>query len=76
MKKKQKTKTTSCEKWLLGILQKSFPKNYTKIHRKIPVLESFSNAVKGLHAVSLATLLKRNPHTDVLEPAVCKCSLK
>ena len=47
-----------------------------KIHRKIPVLEPLANIAKGLHAVRLANLLKRNPGTGVLEPAVCKCSLK
>ena len=40
-----------------------------KIHRKIPVLESLSNTIKGLHAVRLATLLKQKPRTAVLEPA-------
>ena len=39
-------------------------------------LDSFSNTVKDLHAVRLATLLKRNPRTGVLELAVRKCSLK
>ena len=48
----------------------------TKIHRKVPVLESLSSTVKGLQAVRLATLLKRNPRTGVLEPAVRKCCLK
>ena len=50
-----------------------------KLHnicRKIPVLESLSNTVKGLQAIRLATLLKRNPRSSVLEPAVRKCSLK
>ena len=46
-----------------------------KICRKIPVLESLSNTVKGLPAIRLATLLKRNPRSSVLEPAVRKCSL-
>ena len=46
-----------------------------KICRKIPVLESLSNTVKGLQAIRLATLLKRNPHISVLEPAVRRCSL-
>ena len=55
-------KTTSCEKWLLGgVQQKNFPKNYIKIHRKLPVLESLSNTVKGFHAVRHATLLEKNP---------------
>ena len=34
------------------------------------MLESLSNSVKGLQAVRLATLLKREPHTGVSEPAV------
>ena len=72
--KKQKIKATSCERWLLGgVLQKNSKKLH-KIHREIPVLESLSNTVKGLHAVRLATLLKRNPSTGVLEPAVRKRS--
>ena len=83
---KNKTKTTSCEKWLLGagmlnILArrcstKKLSLKLHKIHRKIPVLEPLANTAKGLHAVRLANLLKRNPGTGVLEPAVCKCSLK
>ena len=47
-----------------------------KIRRKMPLLESLSNTIKGLQAIRLATLLKRNPRTSVLEPAVRKCSLK
>ena len=47
-----------------------------KIHRKMSVLESLSNTVKGLQAVRLATLLKANPRIDVSESAVCKCYLK
>ena len=47
-----------------------------KIHRKVPVLESLSNTVKGLQAIRLASLLMRNPRTGVLEPAVRKSSLK
>ena len=55
---------------------KKLSKKLHKIHRKTPVLESLSNTVKGLHAVRPAILLKRNPLTGVLEPAVRKCSLK
>ena len=51
----------SCEKWLLGVLQKSFPKNFLKIHREIPVRRSLSNNVKSFHGVRLATLLKKDP---------------
>ena len=40
------------------------------------MLESHSNTVKGLNAVRLAILIKRNPHTSVLELPVHKCSLK
>ena len=53
----------------------NFTKNYTKFTEKY-LCEALSNTVKGLRAVRLATLLKRNPRTGVLEPAVCKCSLK
>ena len=75
MKNKNKKTTTSCQKWLLGgVLKKSFPKNYTK--STVPVLESLSNTVKGLQSIRLATLLKRNPRTGVLEPDVHKCFLK
>ena len=47
-----------------------------KTHRKTPVLVPLSNTVKGLQVISHATLLKRNPHTGVLEPTVPTCSLK
>ena len=47
-----------------------------KTHRKIPVLVPLSNTVKGFQAIRLATLLKRNPRTGVLEPTVPMCSLK
>ena len=51
----------SCEKWLLGgVLQKSFLKNFLKIHREIPVRRSLSNNVKSFHGVRLATLLKKD----------------
>ena len=40
------------------------------------VLQSLSNTVKGHQAVRLATLLKRDPHTDVSEPSVCRSSTK
>ena len=54
----------SCEKWLLrGALQKSFPKNFLKIHRKIPVRQSLSNNVKSFHGVTLTIFIKeRLPH--------------
>ena len=56
----------SCEKWLLGgVQQKSFPKNFLKIHREIPVRRSLSNNVKNFHGVRLATLLKKDPLTGV-----------
>ena len=56
----------SCEKWLLGdVLQKSFPKNFLKIHREIPVRWSLSNNVESFHGVRLATLLKKDPLTGV-----------
>ena len=57
-----------------GVLQKSFPKIFTKIHREIPVLESLSNTVKCFQAVRLATLLRRDPGTGASEPAVCRSS--
>ena len=44
-------------------------KKFHKVHREIPVLESLST-VQGLHAIWLATLLKRDPRTGVSEPAV------
>ena len=47
-----------------------------KICGKISVLESLSNTVKGLQVIRLATLLKRNPRSSVLEPTVRECSLK
>ena len=53
-------------------------KNKNKIMREVVARcarVSFQYTVKGLDAVRLATLLKRNPHTDVLKPAVRRCSL-
>ena len=44
--------------WLLGVLQKSFPK---KIHKEIPVLQS----LKELQAVRLSTLLKTHSRSGV-----------
>ena len=56
----------SCGKSLLGgVLQKSFPKNFLKIHREIPVRRSLSNNVKNFHGARLATLLKKDPLTGV-----------
>ena len=55
---------------------KKLPLKLHKTQRKMPALKSLSNTAKGLQAVRLATLLKRNPRTGVLEPAVRKCSLK
>ena len=42
----------------------------------MPVLDSLSNTVKGLQAVRLATLLKRDPRAGVSESAVRRCSIK
>ena len=39
------------------------------------MLDPRSNTAEGLQAIRLATLLKRNPRTSVLERAVRKCSL-
>ena len=55
---------------------KKLPQKFHKIHRKIPLLESLSNTIKVLRTIRLATLLKRNPHTRVSEPAVRRCSTK
>ena len=38
------------------------------------MLESLSNNVTGLQAVSLVTILKKDLETDVSEPAVYGCS--
>ena len=40
------------------------------------MLESLSNTVKGLQVVRLAALLKRDPRTFDLEPAVRRSSTK
>ena len=51
----KRKKTTSCEKWLLGgVLQNSFPKNFSKFTEKY-LCESLSNTVKSFHAIRLAT---------------------
>ena len=56
----------SCGKWLLGgVLQKSFPKNFLKIHKEIPVQRFLSNNAKSFHGVRLETLLKKDPLTGV-----------
>ena len=49
---------------------------FHKIHTEIPVLESLSNIIKGLPAIRLWTLLKRDPRTGVSEPALCRSSTK
>ena len=49
---------------------------FHKIHREIPELESLSNTVKGLQAVSPEILSKREPGTGVSEPAGCRCYAK
>ena len=49
---------------------------FHKIHREIPVLESLSNAFKGLQIVMLATLLKKDLRTFVSEPAVRRSSTR
>ena len=72
----KRKKTTSCEKWLLGgVLQNSFPKNFSKFTEKY-LCESLSNTVKSFHAVRLATFLKKDPLTGVSEQAVCRSSRK
>ena len=40
------------------------------------MLESLFSTVKDLQAVKPATLLKRDPLTGILKPAVCRCSTK
>ena len=44
-----------------GVLQKSFSKNFLKIHREIPVRRSLSNNAKSFHGVRVETLLKKDP---------------
>ena len=61
----EKRKKMSCEKWLLSVLQKSFPKNFLKIYREIPVRWCLSNNVKSFQGVRLATLLKKDPLTGL-----------
>ena len=48
-------------------MQKSFSEKFAKITEKLPVLESLSNNVTGLHFVRLVTLLKFQnlPFADV-----------
>ena len=53
-------KTTSCEKWLRGVLQNSFPKNLSKFTEKY-LCESLSNTAKSFHAGRLATFFKERP---------------
>ena len=72
----KRKKTTSCEKWLLGgVLQNSFPKNFSKFTEKY-LCESLSNTVKSFHAVRLATFLNEDLLTGVSEQAVRRSSGK
>ena len=71
----------TCQKWLLGgVLQKTFlkiTKNSLKnTSARVPLPVPHYNTIKGLQTVRLATSLKKNPRSGVLEPAVRKCSLK
>ena len=45
-------------------------------YRTPPVVASASDTVKCVQAAKLATLLKRDPHTGVSEPAVSRSSRK
>ena len=67
--------------WLLGgALRKVFLKitqnSLKNTSARVPVPVPLSNTIKGLQTVRLATSLKKNPSSGVLEPAVRKCSLK
>ena len=60
-----------------GVLQKKLSQKFLKIHREIPVRQSFSNTVKSFHAARLAILLKllslgfeSKPFVDRLENGV------
>ena len=72
-----KKKKTSHEEWILGgeVFYRNIFIKITQNSKKNFALESLSNTVKDLQAVRLSTLLKRNPCTGVLEPAVRKSSL-
>ena len=70
----KRKKTTSCEKWLLGgVLQNSFPKNFSKFTEKY-LCESLSNTVKSFHAVRLVTFKKKDQ--AISEQAVYRSSRK
>ena len=71
---KRKT-TTSCEKWLLGVLQNSFSKNFSKF-REIPVRQYLSNTVKSFNALRLATFSQKDLLAGASEQAVCRSSRK
>ena len=62
--------------WLLGILQKNFPKKFKNSKNSKNSPESLSNTIKELQAVRVATLLKRHPRSGASEPAVCRSSIK
>ena len=52
--RKRKKKTTSCKKWLLGgILQKSYPKNFSKFTKKYPRDSLFLTMLKVFMALGL-----------------------
>ena len=50
--------------------------NNWKLKIKKPALKSLSNTVKDLLDVMLETLLKKDNHTGISEPTVCRCSAK
>ena len=71
----KRKKTTSCEKWLPGgVLQNSFPKNFSKFTEKY-LCDTLSNTVQSLHPIRLTTFLKKDL-TGVSEQAICRSSRK
>ena len=58
----KKEKTTSCEKWLLGgVLQKSFPKNFTKFTEKYLCYSLFLILLKTFRPSGLQLYWRETP---------------
>ena len=72
----KRNKTISCEKWLLGgVLQNSFPENFSKFTDKY-LCDNLFLTLKSFYAIRFATLLKKHILTGVSEQAVCRSSRK
>ena len=71
----KRKKKPSCEKWLQrGVLQSSFPKNFSKFTEKY-LYESLSTLLKDFTSSALQLFKRKTPHW-VSGQAVCRSSRK